>query len=166
MAQGIKEKITIEIPAAYLPLVADIRLLKSDEQNPNKMTLKQQEQIWQSLQKYGWTYPIITNKDGVFADGEQRAQVCKAHNEFFVPVLRLPVSDVDRRMLRQILNKLKGKHSRELDSADYIRIIEAGEKDDLKALLAAVGEKLPEGTRRSARGFKHDPRELRARDRL
>jgi hypothetical protein len=66
------------------------------------------------------------------------------HNEFFAPVLRLPVSDVDRRMLRQILNKLKGKHSRELDSADYIRIIEAGEKDDLKALLAAVGEKLPE----------------------
>ena len=144
MSQGIKEKTTIEVPAAYLPLVSDIRLLKSDEQNPNKMTLKQQEQIWQSLQKYGWTYPIITNKDGVFADGEQRAQVCKAHNEFFAPVLRLPVSDVDRRMLRQILNKLKGKHSRDLDSADYIRIIEAGEKDDLKALLAAVGEKLPE----------------------
>ena len=144
MSQSTKEKTTIMVPDAYLPLVADIRLLKSDEQNPNKMTLKQQEQIWSSLQKYGWTYPIITNKDGVFADGEQRAQVCKAHNEFFAPVLRLPVSDVDRRMLRQILNKLKGKHSRELDSADYIRIIEAGEKDDLKALLAAVGEKLPE----------------------
>src|SRR5208283_5861413 len=144
MSQGNKEKTTIVVPDAYLPLVADIRLLKSDEQNPNKMTLKQQEQIWQSLQKYGWTYPIITNNDGVFADGEQRAQVCKAHNEFFAPVLRLPVSDVDRRMLRQILNKLKGKHSRDLDSADYIRIIEAGEKDDLKALLAAVGEKLPE----------------------
>jgi len=105
MAQGIKEKTTIEVPEAYLPLVADIRLLKSDEQNPNKMTLKQQEQIWQSLQKYGWTYPIITNKEGDFADGEQRAQVCKAHSEFFAPVLRLSVSDVDRRMLRQILNK-------------------------------------------------------------
>ena len=139
-----EKKTTIQVPEAYLPLVADIRLLKSDEQNPNKMTLKQQEQIWRSLQKYGWTYPIITNKEGVFADGEQRAQVCKAHNEFFAPVLRLPVSDVDRRMLRQILNKLKGKHSKELDGAEYMRIIEAGEKDDLKALLAAVGEKLPE----------------------
>jgi hypothetical protein len=139
-----EKKTSIQVPEAYLPLVADVRLLKSDEQNPNKMTLKQQERIWQSLQKYGWTYPIITNRDGVFADGEQRAQVCKTHNEFFAPVLRLPVSDVDRRMLRQILNKLKGKHSRELDSAEYMRIIEAGEKDDLKALLAAVGEKLPE----------------------
>lgn len=140
----IEKKFSLKIPEAYLPLVEDIRLLKSDENNPNRMSLKQQQQVWRSLQKYGWTYPIITNKDGVFADGEQRAQVCKTHSEFFAPVLRLPVSDVDRRMLRQILNKLKGKHSRELDGAEYLRIIEAGEKQDLQALLAAVGEKLPE----------------------
>ena len=139
-----EKKTTLKIPEAYLPLVEDLRLLKSDENNPNKMTLKQQDQVWCSLQKYGWTYPIITNKDGIFADGEQRATVCTSHNEFFAPVLRLPVSDVDRRMLRQILNKLKGKHSKELDSAEYMRIIEAGEKGDLQALLAAVGEKLPE----------------------
>ncbi len=59
-----------------------------------------------------------------------------AHEEFFAPVLRLPVTDVDRRMLRQILNKLKGKHNRELDGAEYIRIVEQGEKEPLKALLA------------------------------
>jgi len=58
-----------------LPLVADIRLLKSDEQNQNKMTVKQPEQIWRSLQKYGWTYLIITNKDGVFARAEGTVQV-------------------------------------------------------------------------------------------
>jgi hypothetical protein len=143
-----EKKTTLKLPEAYLPLVEDLRLLKSDEHNPNKMSLKQQEQVWRSLQKYGWTYPIITNKDGVFADGEQRATVCKAHSEFFAPVLRLPVSDVDRRMLRQILNKLKGKHSRELDSAEYTRIIEAGEREDLKALLASAGEKLPEEAER------------------
>ena len=136
-----EKRFSLKIPEAYLPLVEDIRLLKSDENNPNRMSLKHNRR---SLQKYGWTYPIITNKDGVFADGEQRAQVCKAHSEFFAPVLRLPISDVDRRMLRQILNKLKGKHSRELDGAEYLRIIEAGEKQDLQALLAAVGEKLPE----------------------
>ena len=31
-----------------------------------------------------------------------------------------------------------------MDEADYRRIIEAGERDDLQALLSAVGEKLPE----------------------
>jgi ParB-like chromosome segregation protein Spo0J len=107
-------------------------------------SINQQEQIWRSLQKYGWAYPIITNKDGVYADGEQRAQVCIQHGAFFAPVLRLPVSDVDRRMLRQILNKLKGKHNKELDAAEYMRIMEAGEKDCLRALLASVGETLPQ----------------------
>ncbi len=138
-----EKKTTIKVPDAYLPLLEDLRLLKSDENNPNKMTIKQREQVWKSLQKYGWTYPIITNKDGVFADGEQRSEVCIGHGEFFAPVLRLPVSDVDRRMLRQILNKLKGKHSKEIDGAEYLRIIEAGEKDCLKALLDSIGEKLP-----------------------
>jgi hypothetical protein len=38
---------------------------------------------------------------------------------------------------------LKGKHNKELDAAEYIRIIEQGEKDNLKAILAAVGERLP-----------------------
>ena len=140
-----KSKTTLNIPQAYVPLLEDIRLLKSDQNNPNRMSLKQHEEVWKSLQKYGWTYPIITNKDGVFADGEQRAEVCMAHQEFFAPVLRLPVSDVDRRMLRQILNKLKGKHNRELDGAEYIRIVEQGEKEPLKALLLSIGEKLPDG---------------------
>ena len=140
----MENKITLRVPEAYVPLLEDIRLLTADQNNPNRTTVKQQEQIWRSLQKYGWAYPIITNKDGVFADGEQRAEVCKQHGEFYAPVLRLPVSDVDRRMLRQILNKLKGKHNKELDSAEYIRILQQGEKEDLKALLESVGERLPE----------------------
>jgi ParB-like chromosome segregation protein Spo0J len=129
----LENKTTLRVPEPYVPLLEDIRLLTADQNNPNRTTLKQQEQIWRSLQKYGWAYPIITNKDGVYADGEQRAEVCKQHGEFYAPVLRLPVSDVDRRMLRQILNKLKGKHSKELDNAEYLRILQLGEKDDLKA---------------------------------
>jgi hypothetical protein len=140
----MEKKTTIKVPDAYLPLLEDIRLLQSDQNNPNVTTIRQQEQIWASLQKYGWTYPILANKDGTLVDGEQRTEICKQHNEFFAPVLRLPVNDVDRRMLRQILNKLKGKHNKELDAAEYIRIAEMGEKDCLKALLAAVGERLPQ----------------------
>ncbi len=86
----MEKKTTIKVPDAYLPLLEDVRLLKSDQNNPNRMTIRQHEETWRSLQKYGWTYPIITNKDGVFADGEQRSEVCKQHNEFFVPVFRLP----------------------------------------------------------------------------
>ena len=134
----------MHVPDAYVPLLEDLRLLRSDENNPNRMTDKQKEQIWRSLQKYGWTYPIVTNMDGVFADGEQRAEVCLNHKEFYAPVLRLPVSDVDRRMLRQVLNKLKGKHNRDIDAQEFAKIIQAGERDDLLQLLHSVGEKLPD----------------------
>src|SRR3972149_5874409 len=139
----MEKKTTIRVPEAYIPLLEDIRLLSADKKNPNVTTVKQQEQIWRSLQKYGWAYPIITNKDGVYTDGETRAEICIRHGEFFAPVLRLPVSDVDGRMLRQILNKLRGKHNQELDEQEYIRILQQGEKEDLKALLESVGEKLP-----------------------
>jgi hypothetical protein len=132
-----EKKTTLSVPGAYLPLLEDIRLLKSDEQNPNRTTVKQREQIWRSLSKYGWTYPLIVDKDGVFADGEQRAEVLREHGEFFAPVLRLAVSDVDRRMLRQILNKLKGTHNRELDAAEFKRIAELG------ARFPKAGDGLP-----------------------
>ena len=140
----LEKKITLKVPEAYRPLLEDIRLLTVDQNNPNRTTIKQQAQIWRSLQKYGWAYPILTNKDGVLVDGEQRSEICKQHSEFYAPVLRLPVTEVDRRMLRQILNKLKGKHNSELDSEEYIRIMQAGEKEDLKALLESIGERLPQ----------------------
>jgi hypothetical protein len=47
-------------------------------------------------------------------------------------------------MFRQIANKLKGKHNRELDVQDYMRIVDAGEREDLVDLLHSVGEKLPD----------------------
>jgi hypothetical protein len=141
-----EKKTTLKVPAAYVPLLEDIRLLKSDEQNPNKMTIKQLEEVWRSLKKHGWAFPIVTDMEGVFADGEQRAQVCREHGQFFAPVLRLSISDVDRRVLRQRLNKLKGKHNKELDIAEFKRIAELGEseREDLKLLLASVGERLPD----------------------
>ena len=139
----MEKKTTLLIPDAYSGLIEDIRLLKSDDCNPNKMTNKQKEQVWLSLQKHGWVYPVVTDLNGVFSDGEQRVQVCKDHGEYFAPVLRLMLTDSQRRLLRQTLNKLHGKHNKQLDEADYRRIIEAGEQDDLQSLLSAIGEKLP-----------------------
>jgi hypothetical protein len=138
------KKVTLKVPGAYVSLLEDIRLLKSDQNNPNKMSNKQKAEVWKSLQEYGWIYPVVTDLQGVFGDGEQRVQVCKDHGEFFAPVLRLSLSDPKRRLLRQRLNKLKGKHNRQLDEADYKRIMDAGEKADLEALLTAVGERIPE----------------------
>ena len=131
----MEAKTTITIPEAYRVIVEDLRLLQRDGQNPNKMTEKQKAFTWKSLCDFGWIYPIVTNKDGMLTDGEQRVDVCLEHGEFFGPVLRLPIQDVDRRILRQVLNKLKGTHDKLLDAQEFQRIREADGEEDLKALL-------------------------------
>ena len=126
---------SITIPEVYKGIVEDLRLLQRDGQNPNKMTDKQKASVWKSLTDFGWIYPIVTNKDGVLTDGEQRVDVCLEHSEFYGPVLRLPIKDVNRRILRQVLNKLKGTHDKLLDAQEFQRIREADGEEDLKALL-------------------------------
>lgn len=137
-------KTQLKVPEAYSHLIEDIRLLEFDQSNPNRMTLGQRSQIWKSLKKYGWVNPIIVDSNGLLADGEQRVQVCLENQAFFVPVLRLSVNDVDRRMLRQILNKLRGKHDKVMDEAEFKSIVDFSGNNDLKELLGSVGERLPQ----------------------
>jgi len=126
------EKKMISIPERELIPLSD---LKVDGDNPNIMTPKQHERLATSIKKYGFIVPIITNKDLLIADGEQRLTVAQSLQMRQVPVIRLPVEDVDRRLLRQVLNKLKGEHELLLDAQEFERIIEAGGEDDLKHLL-------------------------------
>lgn len=144
-------KTTLKIPKSYIPLITDLRLLKGDGDNPNRMTLKQHEELWESLQDHGWTSPIVTDQNLIFLDGEQRVQVCLSHGEYFGPVLQLAISDVKRRLARQRLNKLKGKHSRNLDAQEYVRLVKAGERAALERMLNAIGERVPNGLLNSER---------------
>ncbi len=130
---------SIVIPAAETVKISDV---KTDGQNPNKMSKDQLERLKTSIKKWGFIVPIITNKDLLIADGEQRYTAAKALGMAEVSVIRLPVEDVDRRLLRQVLNKLRGKHDPELDRAEYERIIEAGKEEELKYLVMVSDEKL------------------------
>ncbi len=128
-------KTTISVPEEYKPLLEDLRKLTSDQQNPNRMSKRAREGLWKSMQKYGWIYPILVDKKGMLGDGEQRLETCLAHKEFYGPVLRLDVDDVDRRLLRQVTNKLRGVHDMELDHAEYRRLIEGGRRKELISIL-------------------------------
>ena len=130
---------SIVIPAAETVKLSEV---KTDGQNPNKMSKEQLERLKSSIKKWGFIVPIITNKDLLIADGEQRYTAAKALGMAEVSVIRLPVEDVDRRLLRQVLNKLKGEHQKDLDQAEFDRIIQAGKEDDLKYLLMLSDEKL------------------------
>ncbi len=109
--------------------------LKTDGKNPNRMTAQQTASLIESIKRYGFIIPIVTNKNLLIADGEQRWGVAKELQMKTVPVVRLPVEDVDRRMLRQILNKIRGQHVMNLDVEEFQRIMDAGHRDDLKLFL-------------------------------
>jgi len=123
---------TVTIPK---PMSTAVSALKVDGDNPNRMTAKQHERLCTSIKKYGFIVPIITNKDYLVADGEQRLIVARDLGMTHVPVIRLDVDDVDRRLLRQVLNKLRGEHDLIADAYEFERIISAGHEDELKHLL-------------------------------
>jgi len=122
----------VEVPQAEL---IDIDSLQLDGENPNKMKKNQLQALRKAIKKWGFIVPIITNRELLVADGEQRLIVAKELDMKQVPVVRLDVEDVDRRLLRQVLNKLKGHHVKELDMSEYEKIIDAGREDDLKEFL-------------------------------
>jgi ParB-like chromosome segregation protein Spo0J len=131
----------IPIPMSERVKISD---LKFDQDNPNRLSLAQLERLKASIKKWGDIVPVVTNSELLVADGQQRVTAMKELGMTECSVIRLPVKDVDRRLLRQVLNKLRGKHNKELDNAEYLRILEQGEKEDLKAFLESVGEKIPE----------------------
>ena len=116
--------------------------LRVDGKNPNRMTRQEIDRLKTSFETWGFIVPIITNKDLLIADGEQRWTAAKELGMKEVAVVRLPVEDVDRRLLRQVLNKLKGTHDRAADAEEFELIIELGREDDLKYLLNLSDDKL------------------------
>ncbi len=138
--ESVENKKEVPIPMSERVKISD---LKFDQDNPNRMSLAQLDRLKASIKRWGDIVPVVTNNELLVADGQQRVTAMKELGMTECSVIRLPVKDVDRRLLRQVLNKLRGKHDKEMDSAEYLRVIDEGEKEDLKALLESVGEKLP-----------------------
>ena len=123
----------ISIPKA---VEMDITLLKTDGHNPNKMTEEQIVALMENIKKFGFIIPVVTNSDLVVADGEQRLEAARRLGMKKVPIICLQVRDVDRRILRQVLNKLKGTHDIDLDSYEFQQLVSEGEEENIRRLLA------------------------------
>ncbi len=129
----------IQIPEAELVATGS---LKVDGKNPNKMDRKGLDRLKASIEKFGFLVPIITNKDLLIADGEQRWVIANELAMPRVPVIRIPLEEVNRHLIRQIMNKLRGEHDRELDAEEFQEIIDLGAEEDLKFFLKLSDEKL------------------------
>lgn len=122
----------VEVPSAEL---VDVDKLRLDGQNPNVQSKRQFKALKESIKRFGFVVPIVTNKDLLVADGEHRLNAAKALGMKQVSVVRLPVEDVDRRLIRQVMNKIRGEHDLFLDAEEYYHIASEGSRDLLKSLL-------------------------------
>lgn len=109
-----------------------------DESNPNVMSDKTFSALKKNIREYGFLVPVITNKDYKICDGFHRWKAARELGLTEIPVIALGVSDVDRRILRQVLNKLRGRHDPKKDKAEFEFIQFDGGLDDLKNLLPEV----------------------------
>ena len=93
----------MKMPPAEL---VDVKKLRVDGENANRMSARQFKALKKSIRRWGFIVPIITNRDYLVADGEHRLTAAKDMGMKQVSVVRLPVDDVDRRMIRQVMNKM------------------------------------------------------------
>ncbi len=121
-----------EIPSAEL---VDVNRLLVDGENPNRMSPRRFKALKKSISRWGFVVPIITNRDFLVADGEHRLKAAKDLGMKRVSVVRLRVDDVDRRLIRQVMNKIRGEHDLFLDAEEYFRIVSEDQRDLIKELL-------------------------------
>jgi len=113
-----------------------------DKTNPNVMDKKNYEALKKVIKKYGFIVPIITNKELVIADGYHRWKAARELGMTEVPVISLDVKEVDRKILRQVLNKLKGSHNEELDLEEFKILDKENAIGDLIDVLPGEEQKI------------------------
>ncbi|UBF23509.1 N6-adenine methyltransferase [Halorubrum tailed virus 28] len=119
--------------------------LETDGDNPNEMSDEQFGLLKDRMRQNGWLGgPIVTNTDGLIADGEHRWRAADAIGLEEVPVRQYDIDDATRRLWRQELNKIHGEHDTKRDALEYDYLLDAGKADEVHELTQAADEDLDE----------------------
>ena len=119
--------------------------LETDGDNPNEMSDEQFGLLQDRMRQNGWLGgPIITDTDGLIADGEHRWRAAQEIGLDEVPVRQYDIDDAERRLWRQELNKIHGEHDTKRDALEYDYLLDAGKADEVHELTQAADEDLDE----------------------
>lgn len=84
------------------------------------MTDEQYGLLCTRMEENGWLGgPIITNTQGVIADGEHRWRAAQEIGLTEVPVKQYAINEPTRRLWRRELNKIHGEHDKKRDALEY-----------------------------------------------
>lgn len=140
-----KDRVSIQLQALNYVML-DPRDLKPNQYNPNKQEEAEFELLKLSIQKDGFTLPIVANKDNVIIDGEHRWRAALALGLKEVPVVPLDLDETRMKLSTIRHNKARGTHDVALEAMifqDLEKLMGAGfimtelqvDKDSLDAIL-------------------------------
>ena len=121
-----------EITIRKIP-VKDIQF---DETNPNELTDEQMGALKETMEKFGYLAPVVLNKNLEVVDGEHRVRIYQELGKKNIQAYVLDIDNIDKKILRQLMNKLKGKHDKSKDADEFKAIFESGRLDEFSELLA------------------------------
>lgn len=107
-----------------------------DETNPNVLTNEQMKSLKLVMEKFGFLAPVVLNKDLQVVDGEHRVRVYQELGKKTIPAYVIDVNTINKKMLRQLMNKLRGEHDKQKDAEEFKLIFEAGKLNEFSSLLA------------------------------
>jgi len=132
-----------DLPEPEFEGLLSIDELDTDGENPNEMTDSQFGLLCERMEDNGWlSGPIITDVNGLIADGEHRYRAAQEIGLSEVPVRQFDIDDSTRRLWRQELNKIAGEHDPKRDALEYDELLSAGYTDEVEALTDAADEDL------------------------
>jgi hypothetical protein len=115
--------------------------LSVDDDNPNTMPNDLFDVLCDRIRTRGWIgNAIIVDEDGLIADGEHRWKAAQEIGLSEVPIKRYDLTDAQRRVIRQELNKINGSHDDLLDAQEYNTLVNEGLDEPLRELTAARDE--------------------------
>ena len=114
----------------------EIDKIKIDSTNPNVMSEDEMTALQKTMDKFGYLAPVILDKKYKVVDGEHRVRIYEKLGKKTIPAYVIDVDKYDQKILRQVMNKLRGEHDLLKDSKEFNILEKANKLDDLAAFLA------------------------------
>ncbi len=119
--------------------------IKFDDNNPNEMSDEQMAALGATLEKFGNLAPVILSepsKKGEYTviDGEHRVRVYIDKGIKKIPAHVINASRIDKKILRQVMNKLRGQHDPAKDEEEFLKINNGNGLELLSKLLGEPKE--------------------------